>query len=1153
MNNKITKISGYIPFLIIIFLNAFVDLGHKIIIQNTVFKAFEGSEQIILSGVINALILIPFLFLFSTAGFLSDRFDKTKIIKLSSISAVAITLLITFCYYNGYFWGAFGLTLVLAIQSAIYSPAKYAYIKELVGKEHLSLANSAAQGFTTVAILFGIAVFSFLFESLSGSSSVPLEIFNNIESLGWILVSLSTIEAILAFRLPSKNSGNKEASFNKKKLIKLVYLKENTSALYKNGVVWLCIVGLAIFWSISQVMLSVFPSYAKDAYSENNIMVIQGILALSGFGIVIGSWITAKFSKNYIETGLIPLGAIGVAITTLLIPMMNSITHVAPVFFLMGVFGSIFIIPLNSLIQFNTTEKDSGTVLAGNNFIQTVFMMAFLVVTITTAYLNISSSYILYTMAVIATCGALYTVIKLPQSMVRFIVTLGFSQRYRMKVDGFKNIPSEGGVLLLGNHISWIDWAIVQMSCPRQIRFVMERRIYNKWYLQPFLKFFGVLPVSSGGSKSSLQEVTRYLNDGEVVCIFPEGAISRNGQMGEFHRGYTLAAKNANNAVILPFYLRGLWGSSLSRSSSKLKRNRKPISKREVIVAYGEPMAITSKPDEVKQKVFELSFSSWSQYTNTLEPIHVAWLNKVKSSKGSQLSIADYAMNTEINNLQLLTGVRLFAKRISKISEKEQNIGILLPTSAAGIITNLAVLSLGKTTVNINYTTSMESVDASLSRAEICSIYTSRKFIKKLKARGIDVEPILSKRNVVYLEDLKEQISTKEKVLTMFFAKILPADLIEALWFKKVELDSPAAIMFSSGSEGVPKGVVLSHRNIAANIKQISDVLNTNDQDVVMNSLPLFHSFGYTVTSLMPMIEGMPVVCYPDPTDAPSIGKAVAKYNATILCATSTFLRLYTKNRKLLPQMFDSLRVVVGGAEKVNNDVRFAFESKFKKTIYEGYGATETTPVASVCLPDHLDKKYWTVQKGFKTGTVGMPIPGTAFKIVDPETLCELPTGEDGLILIGGCQIMLGYLNDQAKTDEVIVEIDGMRWYKTGDKGHLDADRFLTIVDRYSRFAKLGGEMISLGAVEEEVKKHIDIDKVGVIAVNLPDAKKGEKVVMIFSGDITESRMRKIISESAMPPIMKPTEIYYVDNLPVLGSGKVDFKGAALLAKEQSK
>jgi acyl-[acyl-carrier-protein]-phospholipid O-acyltransferase/long-chain-fatty-acid--[acyl-carrier-protein] ligase len=258
-----------------------------------------------------------------------------------------------------------------------------------------------------------------------------------------------------------------------------------------------------------------------------------------------------------------------------------------------------------------------------------------------------------------------------------------------------------------------------------------------------------------------------------------------------------------------------------------------------------------------------------------------------------------------------------------------------------------------------------------------------------------------------------------------------------------------------------------------SNIKQISDVLKTRDDDVVMGCLPPFHSFGLTVTTFLPLIEGIPVVCHPDPTDVVNIAKAISRNKVTVMCATATFLRLYTKNKKVQPLMLDSLRIVVAGAEKLSSDVREEFHDKFNKVIYEGYGATETTPVASVNIPDQLDMNDWHVQVGSKIGSVGLPLPGCSFRIVDPATLETLAPNQDGLILISGTQVMLGYLNDEEKTKSVIVELDGRRWYKTGDKGHLDEDGFLTIVDRYSRFAKLGGEMISLGAVESEIKKVI--------------------------------------------------------------------------------
>ena len=387
---------------------------------------------------------------------------------------------------------------------------------------------------------------------------------------------------------------------------------------------------------------------------------------------------------------------------------------------------------------------------------------------------------------------------------------------------------------------------------------------------------------------------------------------------------------------------------------------------------------------------------------------------------------------------------------------------------------------------------------------------------------------------------------------SFLLTRILPAYAFYRLFGRKSHINDAAAILFSSGSEGTPKGIVLSHRNFMANIKQISDVLKTRDDDMVMGCLPPFHSFGLTVTTFLPLIEGIPVVCHPDPTDVLNIAKAIARNKVTVMCATATFLRLYNKNKKVQPLMLDSLRVVVAGAEKLSPDVREEFLTKFNKVIYEGYGATETTPVASVNVPDQLDMNDWHVQLGSKIGTVGLPLPGCSFRIVDPVSLEKLPVDQDGLILISGTQVMMGYLNDEEKTRSAIVELDGRRWYKTGDKGHLDADGFLTIVDRYSRFAKLGGEMISLGAVEHEIKKVIPEPDVELVAVNIPDEKKGEQVILLTTFEITSDDLRKRLLEISCNPIMIPSVVHKVEAIPKLGSGKTDFSGAKKLALELS-
>jgi acyl-[acyl-carrier-protein]-phospholipid O-acyltransferase/long-chain-fatty-acid--[acyl-carrier-protein] ligase len=291
------------------------------------------------------------------------------------------------------------------------------------------------------------------------------------------------------------------------------------------------------------------------------------------------------------------------------------------------------------------------------------------------------------------------------------------------------------------------------------------------------------------------------------------------------------------------------------------------------------------------------------------------------------------------------------------------------------------------------------------------------------------------------------------------------------------------------------------------------------------------------------------MVCHPDPTDALGSAKAIARYRATVLCSTSSFLRLYVRNRKVHPLMLESLRIVVAGAERLSPDVQQAFTLKFNKRIYEGYGATETTPVASVNVPDAIEISNWKVQTGSKPGTVGMPLPGTSFRIVDPVNLEPLPTNQDGLILIGGVQVMKGYLNDAERTSEAVVELDSQRWYKTGDKGHLDDDGFLTIVDRYSRFAKLGGEMISLSAVEEQVRRALGESELELCAVNLPDARKGERVVLLLEQRQDADAVRAKLLASDINPLLIPAEILSVAAVPKLGSGKTDFAAAKRLAQ----
>jgi len=1143
------RIAGFTPYIFIIFLNAMTDLGHKIILQNTIFKAYDSSELIILTAIVNALILLPFVFLFSPAGFISDKYPKVKVVEYASAAAIGITTLILFSYVMGWFWAAFGLTFVLAAQSAIYSPAKYGLIKEMTGNENLAPANALVQSVTIVSILAGAVVYSMFFESLlQDKTQVPSEILTYIAPVGFLLIGASMVEYLLARRLVKTIkpvSIDESMTFEPKEYQNLHYLKANLKVIKENDVIWLSILGLSILWGVSQVVLAIFGEYLKSTMGVTDTVTAQGLLSLSGVGMIAGSMFVGRVSKNYIETGIIPLGALGVTIALYLMPSLTSLGSLGASLFVFGFSAGLFMVPLNAMIQFSTPSKILGKVLAGNNFMQNVSMFLFLILTALFGYFDLEAVGLFYIIATIAFLGMGYTFIKLPQSLIRYVVRMIIGFKYRLQVDGLRNIEADKGVLLLGNHISFLDWAILQMAYPKQIRFVMERSYYEKWYLKPFLDFFGVIPISSRGSKTALFLVTEALNRGETVALFPEGHLSRNGHLGTFQRGFELASKEANNAIIVPFYLRGLWEDNFSYASKKMKRNKN----KDISVTFGEALDMHSDAVAVKKSVFDLSVQSWKTYADTLPCVQKAWLSSAKEV-GAKLCMVD-STGVELSGDRFIAGTFMIASKLKAHLKETQNVGLLLPTSVGGSMGNMAVMSLGKTVVNLNYSSGEASLHHALKIANITKVVASKQFVIKLKAKGFDLSEVLKEVEVIYLEELKEQMSKAKGVFTLALVKLLPTWVLSLLYVKGAKLDDTAAILFSSGSEGTPKGIELSHKNMMGNIKQAITLINPRDEDVMLGTLPIFHSFGLTVTTLLPLIEGLPVVCHPDPTDGLGIGKVAAKYEATMLFATATFFRLYTRNKKLNPLMFKNLRMVIAGAEKLPQEIRDDFKKKFGHDIYEGYGATETTPVASINIPDVLMQDSWKLQIGHKVGTVGLPVPGSSFKIVDPESFEELDTGKEGMILIGGTQIMKGYIGDPEKTASVIKEIDGIRWYITGDKGRIDEDGFLTIVDRYSRFAKVAGEMVSLGLVEREIATVLGENDQSAVVV-LPDAKKGEKLVLLLEGDMEIDALKEKIKSLEMNPLFVPSEYFKVEELPKLGTGKADFKGAKKLALELS-
>ena len=1030
---RLTGIRGFLPYLCVVLINAMLDLGHKIIIQNTVFKCYDGSTQIGLTALVNACILLPFIMFFTPAGFLADRFSKHRVMRWTAGMAIPLTVLIYGSYLLGWFEAAFALTLILAAQSAFYSPAKYGYIKEMAGKDNLGMANGVVQAVTIVAILLGGVLFSLLFEFLIGEATTKEDILRAIAPAGLLLIAGAVAQTLTALAIPQYKPGDSSLRLDPKKYVRGKYLKDNLKNIHGNETIWFCVLGLSLFWAVNQVLFAAFGAHLKDFAGVTSTVVAQGLLAIGGIGIIIGSITAGRLSRSYIETGIIPLAALGMTICLAAIPGMNNIVALGFLLAVYGFFGGLYVVPLNALIQFNAKDSDLGTILAGNNFLQNVFMLSFLCATVAASLTGLSSVPIILALSVIMALGSFHTLRKLPQSFMRFLLRIVFAQHYRLAVSGLGHIPSQGGVLLLGNHTSWIDWAVLHLAVPRPVRFVMSRHYYSRWYLRWFLDLYRVIPISSAASSSALRTITENLQAGECVALFPEGAISRNGQLGAFRRGYSIPASQSG-CPIVPFYLRGLWGSRWSAVSRHFRRNTNGVLTRDINLCFGPALPSSAKPQEVKDAVHRLSILAWQEFARIQTSIPEKWLRAVKRAP-ARLAVADSG-GLQLTAEELFLAALRFSRQLKSLPAKA--IGILLPPGVQGTLANMAVLLAGKTVVNLDPALPDQSFSHCLRQANIHTILTNREHLEK-----IGLEERIREVTLLYVKDPRALL--RGTGLERILIRVLPVSLLRFILSLRFGPEATAAIIFVPRHEPLPLGVCLGHSSIITNARQVASLFPPRGDDVLLTAMPLHDSLGLTMAMFLPLLESVPVVCAREPKDLRKLGRLCVDFEATMLCADPAMLEACAASPALHPLMFSSLRAALSGGEALCDQCVQAFRQKFGLIVHDGYGTSETTPVATINAPDVLNPLDLHVQQGRKPGTVGLPLPGSALRIVHPDTLKDLPHGTTGRILIGGTQVMQGYLDRDDLTAKAIIEVDGIRWFVTSDQGRLDEDGFLML------------------------------------------------------------------------------------------------------------
>jgi acyl-[acyl-carrier-protein]-phospholipid O-acyltransferase/long-chain-fatty-acid--[acyl-carrier-protein] ligase len=717
---------------------------------------------------------------------------------------------------------------------------------------------------------------------------------------------------------------------------------------------------------------------------------------------------------------------------------------------------------------------------------------------------------------------------KFRQTLLRLFGGILAGTLYRVRIFGKENLP-EGGFLLVPNHMTYVDAVVLQFACPRPIRFIVHETIYRVPWLNPILKSLEAIPISNVRAKDAVRAAAEKIKEGEIVCIFPEGELSRTGTLMKIRKGFELIAR-LSECDVVPVWLDGLWGSIFSFERGKYffkipKRIPQPVT-----IAFGKPLPGRSVDIGVaREQLLELGEFCFQRRPGMDSHLGRATIRGLKRRQFDE-AIIDGMDGRVIKRGDLLAASIALSRWIKKNCPGER-IAVVLPPGIGAVIANAAITFANKIAVNLNFTAGRTSLQSAINRGQILHAISAKPVIKRL-------EEFPWPKDVIRLEELVPELKPK-----IVFWRIVT--LLTPSWLLSTMLGLPmkgdrkeAVLLFTSGSSGEPKGVVLSHRNILGNVRQFGSMLNLGRDDSLMASLPFFHSFGCTVTLWYPLIQGIRTITYPTPVDVVKNAELVQKYGVTLLITTPTFLRGYLKRAEV--EQFSSIKLLVTGAEKLPRDLGEAFEAKFGKHVLEGYGLTETAPVVSTNLPDPMkNHPNDAIQSSTRDGSVGKLMPGQAAQIRSAETDEKLSPHELGILWLKGPNIFEGYLNDPTTTGQVLQH----GWFKTGDLARFDEDGFLYIEGRLSRFSKIAGEMAPHETIENRLVDAFGYkmeDERLVAIVGVSDEAKGEALVLLTARDLTLTDVRQKLLAAGLPSLWIPKTIRRVEKIPILGSGKLD-------------
>ena len=1119
----------FLPLFIVQFLSALNDNFVKTALAMLVLYRLGGAGQGTYIALASAALVVPFFFLSALGGELADKFDKALVcrrLKLAEIPVAALAGL-GFVVHSP-------VILLLAILgygviAALFGPIKYGILPDHLKTEELASGNALVEGATFAAILIG---------TVAGGEVATAS------GADWLFVPAVMVFAGIcvaaAYGIPSTGAGSAGIKINRNPLTSTFHL---LGELRQDRPSWIGGLIVSWFWLVGVAVMTLLPQMVKERINGAP-EVLNLALALFTVGIAAGSIAAARLSKFRPNLALVPLGALLMAIFGLDLAL--SLSGAAPAagaaqLTISGFFhsfagwrlavdltglafaGGLYVVPSFASVQAGAAADHRARVVAGVNVLNAAFMTAATVALIVLPMLGVSMPSIL-ALTALGNLVAMVLVLRAwGRQGVQDFAMLIFKWAYGLEITGLENLPPKGSrVVITPNHTSFMDGPVMHALLPSHASFAVDTGIAEAWWVKPFLKLINAHTMDPT-KPFATRDLINIVKTGETLVIFPEGRLTVTSGLMKVYEGAGLIADKAD-AVVVPVRIEGLERTPFSYLRvTQLAKMRFP----KVRVTILPPRKLTIDPalngrdrrraaGAALNDIMVESAVANARIDRTLFQA----LATAKFERDVGAIMIEDPLRTRLTYSKLITGAQVLGAKIAPFAPEGAAVGILLPNTAGVVVAFYALQTIGRVAAMLNYTAGLANVEAACMTAKVGVVLTSRNFIEKGRLSDMIQRLEAAGVHVVYLEDVRTTITWKDKLSGLRLGDRPQVSR---------DANTPAAILFTSGSEGTPKGVVLSHRNILANVAQSLTTVPANAEDKVFNALPVFHSFGLTAGLIMPLTSGTPIYLYPSPLHYRIVPELIYQYNATIVFSTDTFLNGYARSAH--PYDFRSVRLILAGAEAVKQRTRDVYMERFGQRILEGYGVTETSPVLAINTP-----------VANKTGSVGRLSPLMQMRL-DP-----VPGIEDGgRLFVRGPNVMLGYM----KSDNPgVIQPPENGWHDTGDIVSVDKAGFITIKGRAKRFAKIGGEMISLSAVEALAAEVWPAVVPVVVAV--PDARKGERLVLVTTDkSAAREQILRAAKAKGMTELSVPAEICVVERLPLLGSGKTDYVAVAGLVKER--